>query len=128
VLPHLLAPQRLPHLLRAAACGWRHPLTHLTHTTLATPHRAKDSEESKDFEVRFKDIAEANEILCTEEKRAAYDRGDDIEDMMRQEQQRQAHQHGGFPGGGFFHQGGHPGGFHGHHHQQQQQHFEFRWG
>jgi DnaJ-class molecular chaperone len=82
------------------------------------PRRAKDADESKEFELKFKDIAEANEVLSDPEKRAAYDRGDDMEDMMRQEQQRQHAQH---HGGGFH---GFPGGFHhgGGFHQQ------FRWG
>ena len=56
-------------------------------------------------EAKFTDIAEAYEVLSDSEKRAAYDRGDDVE----------IHQHSGFPGG-------FPGGF------RQQTHFTFHFG
>ena len=40
-------------------------------------------------EAKFTDIAEAYEVLSNDEKRGAYDRGDDVE----------VHQNSGFPGG-----------------------------
>jgi DnaJ family protein C protein 3 len=50
------------------------------------------------YEAKFRDVAEAYEVLRDDEKRAAYDRGDDVEI---------GGSGGGFGGGGF------PHGFHG---------------
>jgi DnaJ family protein C protein 3 len=53
--------------------------------------------EKEGAEAKFRDIAEAHEVLSDDEKRAAYDRGDDLEPQM-----------GGHPfqQGGFHQQGG----------------------
>lgn len=79
------------------------------------PDKQRGSDEEKALaEKKFRDIAEASEILSDPEKRGKYDRGEDLEQN-------------GFSGGG----GGHGfpfGGFHHHHHHQHSggQRFEFR--
>ncbi|KAK9794626.1 hypothetical protein WJX73_001573 [Symbiochloris irregularis] len=77
------------------------------------PDKVADAGLSKEeAQQRFTDIAEAYEVLTDEEKRAAYDRGDDVELGPGQA----GFHGGGFPGGGF------PGGGFG------GQQFSFRFG
>ena len=64
---------------------------------------AKSEEERLAFEVKFRDIAEAYDVLSDGEKRQRYDRGEDVSGNPQQQQQH------GFPGGFPF--GGFPGGF-----------------
>ena len=55
--------------------------------------------------IKFREIAEANEVLSDAEKRGRYDRGEDVSGQQQQGQQG----HPGFPGG--FHPFGGGGGF-----------------
>uniref|UniRef100_A0A5B6ZET3 J domain-containing protein n=1 Tax=Davidia involucrata TaxID=16924 RepID=A0A5B6ZET3_DAVIN len=85
-------------------------------------HPDKNVDNREEAEAKFREIAAAYEVLGDEEKRARYDRGEDIEDMGMGGgggggfnpfggggQQYTFHFEGGFPGGGF------PGGFGGFH-------------
>ncbi|KAF9665023.1 hypothetical protein SADUNF_Sadunf16G0079000 [Salix dunnii] len=83
-------------------------------------HPDKNVDNREEAEAKFRDIAAAYEVLGDDDKRARYDRGEDIEDMgmggggggnpfSGGGQQFSFHFDGGFPGGGF--DGGFPGGF-----------------
>ncbi|KAF6167937.1 hypothetical protein GIB67_027715 [Kingdonia uniflora] len=86
-------------------------------------HPDKNVDNSEEAENKFREIAAAYEVLGDDEKRARYDRGEDMEEMGiggggpfggggfgggGGGQQYTFHFEGGFPGGGF----GGPGGFH----------------
>lgn len=68
------------------------------------PDKHSDAEERVQEEVRkkFQDIAEAYEVLSSEELRKKYDRGEDVTGNEPQQQQRHHHHHG-FGGGQRFH-------------------------
>ncbi|OQS00924.1 hypothetical protein ACHHYP_02149 [Achlya hypogyna] len=69
-------------------------------------HADRGEEASEEANKKFQEVAEAYEILSNEEKRARYDRGEDVTDNAQQQQQHNPFQH--------FHQGGHT--------------FHFQWG
>jgi DnaJ family protein C protein 3 len=66
-------------------------------------HPDKVEEARKEEAARkFADIGEANEVLADDEKRAKYDRGEDVFGNQGQQGPPQGHPFGGgFPGGGF---------------------------
>eukprot|EP00884_Botryococcus_braunii_P021889 jgi/Botrbrau1/8384/Bobra.0237s0007.1 len=66
--------------------------------------------DKEEAEKKFREIAEAYEVLSSEEKRAAYDRGEDLDQLFGPGAQQGHGFPGGFPGG---FQGGFQGGFHG---------------
>nr|ABK92962.1 unknown [Populus trichocarpa] len=83
-------------------------------------HPDKNVDNREEAEAKFRDIAAAYEVLGDDDKRARYDRGEDMEDMGMGGggggnpfggggQQFSFHFEGGFPGGGF--DGGFPGGY-----------------
>ncbi|KAK4778419.1 hypothetical protein SAY87_018606 [Trapa incisa] len=88
-------------------------------------HPDKNSDNREEAENKFREIASAYEVLSDEDKRAKFDRGEDVEDMGMGHggggfgfnpfggggggQQFHFTFEGGFPGGGFG--GGFPGGF-----------------
>ena len=65
-------------------------------------------DERKEKEILFRDVAEAYDVLTDPEKRAKWERGEDIEPNQGGQQQHNPFQHfgnffqqgGGFPGGG----------------------------
>ena len=93
-------------------------------------HPDKHTENKEEAEEKFREIAEAYEVLSNEESRARYDRGEDISEQANHARNNpfegfQFNFGGGFPGGfgGF---GGFPGGFGGF--GGGNQHFEFHFG
>jgi DnaJ family protein C protein 3 len=68
------------------------------------PDMAKSDDERTAFELKFRDIAEAYDVLSDADKRARYDRGEDVSQPQQNQQQH------GFPGG-FHFPGGFPHGF-----------------
>jgi DnaJ homolog subfamily C member 3 len=86
------------------------------------PDKHSGEDEKEKAEKQFQLVAEAYEILSDEEKRAAYDRGEDVTGANPQQHQQQ-HPFAHFGGQGF------PGaGFGGHNFQQGGQQFHFRFG
>ncbi|KAJ4779348.1 DnaJ protein P58IPK [Rhynchospora pubera] len=86
-------------------------------------HPDKNQDKREEAEAQFREIAAAYEVLGDDDKRARYDRGEDLDEMGMGGggggnpfggQQFTFHFDGGFPGGGFpgggFHGGGFPGG------------------
>lgn len=73
-------------------------------------HADKTEDEQKAMEVQFQEVAEAYEVLSSDELRGKYDRGEDVFENQGNNRQR----HGGFP---FHFRRGHGGG--------QQFHFNF---
>jgi DnaJ family protein C protein 3 len=63
------------------------------------PDKTQDlsAEERERAEVLFRDIAEAKEVLCDEEKRGKYDRGEDLGPQAQQHPQHHQHFHYGGP-------------------------------
>jgi DnaJ family protein C protein 3 len=73
-------------------------------------HSGGNEEDKRAAEAKFRDIAEAYEVLSDDEKRGRFDRGEDVDQQSQQQQQQNFHNFHNFHGG-----------FHGH-----QQHFQ--WG
>ncbi|OAO18220.1 dnaj-like protein [Blastocystis sp. ATCC 50177/Nand II] len=94
-------------------------------------HPDKHKEDKEEAEEKFKEIAEAYEILSNEESRAKYDRGEDTSEQANQARANPFQGFnfafpGGFPGGFNFGGAGGPGGFK--FGNGGNQHFEFHFG